>query len=138
MWKLYNYVSERGINEIAAWTRELQKPQRAKLRVKLDSLIQFGPDLPPALLMKTEVEHVLKLKVQGNPKLRPMICRGPRGGLTDLSTGKEKLEQAFTILIGAKEISWGFQPRGADKEAGERRLKVIADSQRRCDHERID
>jgi hypothetical protein len=137
MWKLYDYVNERGINEIAKWTRGLQKPQRVKLRSKLDTLAQAGPDLPPGLLMKTEVEYIYKLKVQGNPKLRPMLCKGPFG-LTDISTGKEKLEQAFTLLIGAKEISWEFEPSGADIEAGIRRGKVLTNSERRCNHERVD
>jgi len=137
MWKLYDYFSEREINEIAVWTRKLQRPQRIKLRSKLDMLEKFGADLPPGLVIKTEVEYILKLKVQGNPKLRPMLCRGPLK-VEDKSTGEKKDEEAYTLLIGAKEISWEFDPKDADIEAGIRRSKIIFNKNRRCDHERID
>jgi hypothetical protein len=136
MWKLFDYNDEKGNNLIAEWTRKLQKPQRTKLRAKLDDLASFGPELPPGLLMKTEVEHIYKLKVQGNPKLRPMLCFGPFF-IKDLETGLEKREEAFTILVGAKEISWEFEPKGADVEAAIRRDKVLRDPNRRVKHERI-
>jgi hypothetical protein len=77
MWKLFDYSDEKGNNLIAEWTGKLQKPQRIKLRSKLDDLAKFGPELPPSLLMKTEVEYIFKLKVQWNPNLRPMLCFGP-------------------------------------------------------------
>lgn len=127
MWRLYDYVDERGRDVFAEWTKSLQKPQRIKLRTKLDDLSKFGPDLPPGLLMKTEVEFIYKLKVQGNPKLRPMLCFGPIGK-----------EEAFTLLIGVKEISSNFVPRNAEAEAAHRRLKVINNHrERRTKHERI-
>lgn len=136
MWILYDYVSERGRNEIAEWTRRLQKPQRVKLRSKLDMLSTAGPDLPPGLLMKTEVPYIRKVKVQGNPKLRPMICEGPVS-IINQETGEN--EQSFTLLIGAKEIAWEFEPPGADIEAGIRRESVINDPERRRrKHERVD
>jgi mRNA-degrading endonuclease RelE of RelBE toxin-antitoxin system len=61
-WLIYDYINERGDNEIAAWTRKLQKPQRIKLRAKLNMLAENGPDLP-GLLLKTEVEYIYKIKV---------------------------------------------------------------------------
>lgn len=137
MWKIFDYVNERWVNDIAAWTRTLQKPQRTKLRAKLDMLAQAGSDLPPDLLMKTEVPYIYKLKVQGNPKLRPMVCRQVLP-IEDELTGEEKDEEVFVVLIGAKEISWEFDPPLADVEAGHRRLKVIDNpKQRMCKHERI-
>jgi hypothetical protein len=136
MWKLFDYVDERGRNVIADWTKTLQKPQRTKLRSKLDDLMKMGPDLPPGLLMKTEVEYIYKLKVQGNPKLRPMLCFGPFF-IKDLETEIERREEAFTLLVGAKEVSNEFEPRGADSEAAVRREKVLANPNRRCEHERI-
>jgi hypothetical protein len=137
MWKLFDYQDERGNNLIAEWSKKLQKPQRIKLRSKLDDLASFGPELPPSLLMKTEVEYIYKLKVQGNPKLRPMLCFGPFF-IQDLETGLEKREEAFTVLVGAKEISNKFEPTGADIEAAIRRGRVLADPNRRVKHERID
>ena len=86
--------------------------------------------------MKTEVEYIYKLKVQGNPKLRPMLCFGPMG-LRDTRTGKEIIERAFTLLVGAKEIQWEFEPANADTKAGERRKELLANPARRCKHERI-
>src|SRR5437016_1102279 len=107
MWKLFDYIDRRGINDIAAWSRRLQKPERIKLRSKLDMLAKAGGDLPPDLLMKTEVPYIYKLKVQGNPKLRPMVCRLVLR-IEDEETKKEKDEEVYIILIGAKEISWEF------------------------------
>lgn len=137
MYKLFDYRDERGNNLIAEWTRKLQKPQRVKLRSKLDDLANFGPELPPSLLMRTEVEYIYKLKVQGNPKLRPMLCFGPFF-IKDLETGEEKREEAFTLLVGAKEISNEFEPKGADIEAAIRRLQILENPNRRVKHERID
>ena len=99
-------------------------------------LSQAGPDLPPGLLLKTEVPYISKVKVQGNPKLRPMVCRGPLKVVR--ATGEEEDEKGFTILIGAKEISNEFVPPNADVEAGARRVEVIENPEkRRCTHERI-
>lgn len=141
MWKLFDYIDRRGRNDIAVWTRSLQKPERIKLRSKLDLLAQAGGDLPPDLLMKTEVAYIYKLKVQGNPKLRPMLCRQHlkfkiRDKVKD--TDIEIDEEVYILLIGAKEISWEFEPAGADINAGDRRKEVIANpTERLCIHERI-
>lgn len=137
MWELLDYVNDRGINEIAEWTRKLQKPERIKLRSKLDMLAKAGGDLPPQLLMKTEVPYIYKLKVQGNPKLRPMLCQALLL-IKNEKTGKEEEKDSFILLIGAKEVSWEFEPRGADIEAGMRRVEAINNSERRVKHERID
>ena len=137
MWELYDYVNERGINEVAEWTRKLQKPERIKLRSKLDMLAKAGGDLPPQLLMKTEVPYIYKLKVQGNPKLRPMLCQSLLL-VKNEETGKEEEKDSFLLLIGAKEISWDFEPRGADIEASMRRIEAINNPERRVKHERID
>jgi hypothetical protein len=145
MWGIYDYIDGRGRNDIAEWTRQLQKPERIKLRSKLDMLAIAGGDLPPDLLMKTEVPYIYKLKVQGNPKLRPMICRQHlKFAEKDLRFGNQDSlvkidEEVYVVLIGAKEISWEYEPAGADIDAGHRRIAVIANPQQRlCRHERID
>src|SRR5437588_13044223 len=132
-WLIYDYISERGVNEIAAWTRSLQKRERAKLRSKLNMIAENGSDLP-GLLLKTEVEYIYKIKVQGNPKLRPMICHGPFEEIDD-ETGEEC--ETVTLLVGAKEISWEFEPKDADIEAGIRRQIILHNRKRRVKHERI-
>jgi hypothetical protein len=132
-WLIYDYINERGENEIAEWTRNLQKRERAKLRSKLIMIAENGPNLP-GLLLKTEVEYIYKIKVQGNPKLRPMICFGPFNEIDEET--KEECE-TVTLLVGAKEISWDFEPKGADIEAGIRRQIILHNRKRRTRHERI-
>ena len=127
MWKIYDYKDGRGKNVIQVWKKDIPKLQLKKLQAKLDILAKAGPELPPGLLIKTEVEYIYKIKVQGNPKLRPMLCYGPVGE-----------EKAFTLLIGVREISWKFDPPNAESEAGERRKKVLANPKdSREDHVRL-
>lgn len=136
-WLIYDYIDEHGLNDIAEWTRKkLQKPQRAKLNSKLNMMAENGSDLPPGLLIKTEVEYIYKIKVQGNPKLRPMVCKG-LFKVIDEETGEEKDEEAYTLLVGAKEISWDFETKGADFEAAIRRQIILDNPERRRKHERI-
>lgn len=113
-------------NEIEKWTLNLQKRQRVKLNSKLDMLQQSGGDLPPQLLAGTGVPHIYKLKVQGNPKLRPLLCKG---------TVDNKNE--YTLLIGAFEIGWGYDPKDALAIAAKRREELLNDPKRRCKHKRI-
>jgi hypothetical protein len=126
MWRLFDYLNRRGDNEIAKWTKELQKPQRVRLRQKLDLLAQAGSDLPPQLLAGTGVPHIYKLKVQGNPKLRPLLCKGTVDN-----------ENEFTLLLGAFEIQWEYDPKDALAKAVERREELLNDPSRRCKHERV-
>jgi hypothetical protein len=90
-------------------------------------LAQAGSDLPPQLLAGTGVPHIYKLKVQGNPKLRPMLCKGT-----------EDNDAEFTLLLGAKEIQWKYDPEDAPRIAALIREEIIRDPKRRCKHERID
>ncbi len=125
MWLLFDYTSNRG-NEIKEWTLTLQKQQKVRLNAKLDMLQQAGSDLPPQLLAGTGVPHIYKLKVQGNVKLRPLLCKGTVDN-----------ENEFTILIGAFEIQWEFEPKDALAKAVERREELLNDVSKRCTHERV-
>lgn len=127
MWEIYDYKDDRNKNVVQEWAKNIPKPQLKKLQAKLDILAKAGPELPPGLLIKTEVEYIYKLKIQGNPKLRPMLCFGPFGD-----------EKAFTILLGVKEISWEFVPANAEAEAADRRRKlIIVGDTRREKHVRL-
>lgn len=126
-WELYDYVNRQGINEIAEWTLSLQKLQRKKLKAKLNMVMQAGTDLPPQLLAGTGTPHIYKLKVQGNPKLRPLLCKGPIDNNIE-----------FTLLIGAKEIQFGYEPADALMKAMNNREEIIKEPSRRALHERID
>lgn len=126
MWEIYDYVDEKGNNLIQVWARGIPKQQKKKLQSRLDILAKAG-DLPPGVLIKTEVEYIQKIKIQGNPKLRPMICAGPVPG-----------EKAFTLLVGVKEVSWKFVPNGAEIDAAIRRRSVIDNPKvRRVKHVRL-
>ena len=76
-WVLYDYLDDKGINEIKAWTQKLQKKERAKLNAKLDMLEKHGSDLPPGLLSDTKFSHIKEIVIKGQVAVRLMVCRGP-------------------------------------------------------------
>ena len=124
---LYDYVNANGKNEFRSWTEGLQPKERIKLNQKLDALAKDGDSLFPHLLTSTGTPGILKLRLQGNPKLRPLLCRGPVAG-----------ESAFTLLAGAREIGWVLKPAGVESTANSRKSEVIHDpANRRRIHERI-
>lgn len=124
---LYDHVNVQGENEIAAWTRDLQKWDRGKLASKLDMLQQHGRDLFPELLTGTDTPGILKLRVRGNVQLRPMLCEGP------VAVNRE-----FTLLLGAIEVGSRLVPRHADALADEIKQAVKADpANRRKEHEHV-
>lgn len=124
---LYDHVNAHGENEIAAWTRDLQTPDRAKLANRLDKLRQLGLELLPEILTGTDTPGILKLRVRGKVQLRPMLCKGPIG-----------MNEEFTLLLGAKEVGGKLVPRHADALADDIRQKVKADpANRRKEHEHV-
>ena len=114
-WDIYDYVDHRGRNVIEAWIQNLQKPEHARLRAKLDLLHVNGPDLPKDLLSNTPSKHILKIRVNGRVALRPLLCRGPVN-----MAGRE-----FTLLLGATEKDRELVPENAVEIAEERRELVI-------------
>ena len=124
---LYDYLSVQDFNEIKAWTEGLQTRERAKLNQRLDMLEQHGDALFPQILSGTRMPGIMKLRVHGPVQLRPLLCRGPAVG-----------EQAYTLLIGAKEVGSNFSPRNAESTAASRKSKVANDlANRRANHERV-
>ena len=123
---LFDYLTDKGINDFKIWTEKLQKTQRAKLNLRLDMLENKGPDLFPNILTGTDTAGIQKLRVPGKVQLRPMLCKGP------INTEKE-----FTLLIGAMEKQDKLQPKKADQIANKRKKDVIKDKTRRTKHERI-
>ena len=109
-----------------SWSSRLQKKERAKLNSKIDALSIHGADLIPGILSPTGVPSIFKLKVQGLVKLRPMLCEGPG-----------RSESAFTFLLGAKEISWKYEPADAPSTAAELRDDLLEHPDRRIEHERV-
>ena len=123
---LFDFLDDRGRNIISEWTRELQKPERARLDQKLDMLQQVGNELPPKLLADSGVRHIKKLRINGRVALRPMLCKGPIEN-----------DQEFTLLCGAQERDRRLIPPDAVQQAALNRHIVIEDPERRCFHGRI-
>jgi hypothetical protein len=125
-WTIYDYVDPVDGNLIRAWSSQLQKKERAKLNQRLDSLEMHGPELIPGILSPTGIASILKLKIHGQVQLRPLLCEGPGRG-----------EEAFTLLLGAFEVSDDYVPMGAPLIASRAREALIKDMRRRVLHERV-
>jgi len=131
-WKLYDYVSDRGINEIKEWSKDLQKKHLGKLNSKLDDLMQYGTGLPPSLLSESGKPHIKKMRIHGDLAMRPMLCEGPTRDDDD------KYNREFTLLIGAIEKDRKLDPEDAATIASKRRDEVEEHpTLRRRLHERV-
>lgn len=100
------------------------KAQIAKMEEKLDKLQLVGKELFPQILTGTEAAGILKLRIHGNPQLRPLLCYGPHS-----------IETEFTLLLGAKEVSFNYDPRDALAKASTNKGNVIADQLMRVEYE---
>lgn len=125
-WTIFDYVDPVDGNLFREWSVRLQKKERAKLNQRLDSLAIHGTVMIPGILSPTGMPSIFKLKIHGKVQLRPMLCEGPGRG-----------EEAFTLLLGAFEVSDDYVPKGAPKIAAEMREFLIKDLRRRVSHERV-
>ena len=120
MLNLFDYVTDRGRNDILEWTARLQKPDRAKLEQKLARLVQISHDLAKNthLLAGPVHESIWKLRVNASIMLRPHLCKGPVDNHAE-----------YTLLIGAVEVGDRL-PKDIGKEAMVRRGRVEANPSR--------
>ncbi|HVC46285.1 MAG TPA: hypothetical protein VND90_03470 [Terracidiphilus sp.] len=125
-WTIFDYVDPVEGNLFKAWSSCLQKKELAKLNNRLDALSTHGPELIPGILSPTGLASIFKLKIHGNVQLRPLLCEGPGRG-----------EEAFTLLLGAFEVSNDYVPIGAPLIASRMRESLIKDMRRRVIHERV-
>ena len=126
-YQLFDYVNHKGENEFKKWTEGLEPTLRAKLNQKLDMLKLQGEDLLPVTLTDSGVPGILKIRVQGGVKLRPLLCRGPRN-----------IDAEFTLLMGAKEVGSKWDPTLAPEKAQQKKQELLSDlDNRRVSHERI-
>lgn len=125
-WRIYHFTDARGNSVLRVWVDEIRLPmrQRGQLDRKIDSLAQNGPNLSPQLLAGTRSRHIRKLKVKSNIQLRPMLCAGPLN-----------MDQEFTLLFGAVERDFKFDPIDAPERAEANRITLLSDHSRRMDHE---
>lgn len=122
-YEIYDYVNANGKNEFHEWLKRIDIRQRAKLDSKIDMLEMSGAELPPNLLSPCD-GPIKKIKVQGNPKLRPRLCAGP------IDTGTE-----YTMLVGATERDMKDVPPNVVQIAKTRREEILEFGyNRRCKH----
>jgi hypothetical protein len=125
-WTIFDYIDPVDGNLFKEWSVRLQKKERAKLNQRLDSLAMHGSGLIPGILSPSGIPSIFKLKIHGKVQLRPMLCEGPGRG-----------EEAFTLLLGAFEVSDDYVPMGAPLLASRMREALIKDMRRRVPHERV-
>ena len=106
----------------------LQSSDRARLSQKLGMLEKLGPDLPTGLLAGPirNQAHIYKMRINGRVALRPLLCKGPINN-----------DEEFTLLIGATERDRQWQPRNAPATAGVRRMEILGNVARRCNHVQV-
>lgn len=128
-WRVYDYVDSRERNDFEAWSKGLEKPDRARLSQKLRMLETVGSDLPPQLLAGPikSYAHIYKLRINGRVALRPLLCKGPINK-----------DEEFTLLLGATEVGRKWEPRNAPAKAETRRQEILRDPTRRCNHVRVE
>ena len=129
--RLYDHVDEHGANEFKRWSEGLETEERARLRSKLDTLkrVTDWRQLPQFLIGPLNPKEIFKLRIgvtKSKTALRPMACRGPI----------EKNAEV-TLLFGAKEVGGKLVPGDATQQAEKRRLAIVVNVKRRCDHESV-
>ena len=127
-YQLYDYVDSRGINDFKDWSKRLESGYRGVLHRRLKALEETEPGLVPGLLEGPirGYRHIYKLKIGGKVKLRLLVCKGPIDNDNEL-----------TLLMGATERDWKFEPRNAPAIAEARRQEIIENPQRRCNHAKV-
>ena len=118
---------------IQRWARKvkLSHRDRALLNSKLDFLERMGFDLAHGTKLLggpvNKQGHIYKLVVHGDVMLRPMLCKGP----------PEHRSDEVTLLEGAIEKDWKYNPPDAPERAARNRLEIELDGRRRGAHERF-
>jgi len=127
-YRLYDYIDYRGVNQFENWTKGLDKGYRGRLNRKLKALEDNEPDLLPGLISGpiTGHAHIYKIKLGGRLALRPLLCKGPINNKSEL-----------TLLMGAVEKGFRWEPRNAPETAERLRQEIIDNPQRRCDHVKV-
>ncbi len=118
---LYEYVDRRGKGAISDWS--LQPSEQALLDLHMRQLKRVtDPNHLPGLFFgaRKRAPHIIKIKIGGKIRLRPMVCRGP------MDSNRE-----VTILFPAVERNGKLVPLDAPEIAERRRQEILADPRRR-------
>lgn len=127
MANVWHYKDAKGNDVIKEWALGVPKRQLIKLQGKIDMLMLHGSNLPPQLLADSGIPNIKKLRIQGNPKLRPLLC------MICENDGEEE----FVLLVGAYERGSKYAPANALADATIRREEVLKDENRKTKHVRL-
>ncbi len=123
---LFEYV-HRGKGALTEWRAGLQTVQQAQLDGKTDLLeVSNRIELLPGLVIGPirRSRRIYKLQIGAKVRLRPLLCKGPRDKLQEL-----------TFLVGATERDFKFDPPRAQETAEARLLEVESDLTKRIPYE---
>jgi hypothetical protein len=122
-YKIWVFIEPDGTNEFYKWREKMPPKQVAKMDDRITKLSQSGLQLLPLILAPVKNSGLYKLKVHGNPQLRPLLTRGP------LDNNSE-----FTLLQGAREISSQFDPLNAVDLANAKKDRLLLDDSLRTEY----
>lgn len=122
--EFWEYLDRRGQRVFTAWRERLKPAERARVDDKMRAVETFGTTAP-CLKPVTGFPHLRKIRIfVPDQNLRPLLCLGPFD-----------LHSEFTLLIGAREQDFDWDPANAREEAMTRREEIRKDRNRRVRYE---
>jgi hypothetical protein len=124
-WRILDYVTDRGENEIKEWINSLPAQAQAKIDQRIILLRTWPAKIwPPQYVSALRgYKDIYEFRVvSSGVQYRPLGCYGPAA-------------REYTLLIGATEKGGRFQPPGVCETAVKRRAVILHDGSRVCDHE---
>lgn len=115
---VYDFVDGTGRDVIDDWLSGLDKVLCARMRLKIDMLMNTDGDLPPKMLTDTKNPHIKELRVNSKEALRVLLCRG---------RGSKQGVLEYTLLFGAVERDRKYVPKNALDVADANRKLVQQD-----------
>lgn len=117
-WAFFNYLSERGRDEIEEWEEALPAKAQARVEWVLSYLRGVSHLTRPYVGTRVNYpEHYEIIITSCGREFRPLGCYGP-------------LKAQFTLLVGAEEKGGKLEPKGADDIADMRRPIILNDPKR--------
>jgi hypothetical protein len=121
-WSFFDFVTERGENDILRWLNDIPKAAKAKINGRIVALRGFSIIPDQYISAYTGWPGLLELRIVcDNVQYRPFGFYGPIRG-------------QFTLLVGGVEKG-GKIPRSLLEVADERRKIVMADPRRIVSHD---
>lgn len=120
----FEFLDGRGRGVLTEWRSGLEAAQQAQLDEKIKSM-RAEPLLIDNMLFSVKgYPKIRKLKIGGKVRLRPLLCRGP-----------QDVKAELTLLAGATERDWKFDPPGAPATAELNRQSLVKNPARRGEYD---